>query len=140
MNLLRDMLYADNLRDAGERPERFLETRDNHKPWPEELRPMTLEESALSILAQHKAYWICRTQMFRPVANCTKRIAKISRLAGYLRRVHQVRDGDTQDLVRFVVGTTLPGRFKVNCQRKNGAQVRVQWNVERCHCPGCSHL
>jgi hypothetical protein len=69
-----------------------------------------------------------------------RRIANVSRLMGHLRGDHGVREEDTQDLVRFFIGTMLPGRLKVNLQRTNGTQARGEWNVERCHCPGCGHL
>jgi hypothetical protein len=69
-----------------------------------------------------------------------KRIANVSRLMGHLGRDHGVREEDTQGLVRFFIGTMLPGRLKVNLQRTNGTQVREKWNVEKCHCPGCRHL
>jgi hypothetical protein len=59
---------------------------------------------------------------------------------GHLGRDHGVREEDTQDLVRFFIGTMLPGRLKMNLQRTNGTQVRGEWNVERCHCPGCRYL
>jgi hypothetical protein len=78
--------------------------------------------------------------MFCPVDHRTKRIANVSRLMGRLRRDYGVREEDTQDLVRFFIGMMLPGRLKVNLQRTNGTQVRREWNVERCHCPGCRHL
>jgi hypothetical protein len=69
-----------------------------------------------------------------------KGIENVSRLMGYLRCDHGVREEDTQDLIRFFIGTMLPGKLKVDLQRTNGTQVRGEWNVERCHCPGCKHL
>jgi hypothetical protein len=140
MNLLQDVLQADDPSDARERLERFLGTMEGHELRPEEVRPMTLGDLILSILAQHKAYRICRTKMFCPVDDCTKRIANVSRLMGHLRRDHGVREEDTQDLVRLFIGTMLPGKLKVNLQRMNETQVRGEWNVERCHCTGCRHL
>jgi hypothetical protein len=140
MNLLRDVLQADDPRDARERLERFLGTMEGHELRPEEIRPTRLGDPVLSILAQHKAYRICRTKMFCSVDGCTKRTANVSRLMGHLRRDHGLREEDTQDLVRFVIGTMLPGRLKVNLQRTNGTQVRGELNVKRCHCPGCRHL
>jgi hypothetical protein len=140
MNLLRDALEADDPRDARERLKRFLGTMEGHELWLEEVRSTTIGDPVLSILAQHKAYRICRTKMFCPVDGCTKRIANVSRLMGHLHRDHGVRDEDTQDLVRFFIGTMLPGRLKVNLQRTNGTQVRGKWNVERFNCPGCRHL
>jgi hypothetical protein len=137
MNLLRDVLQADDPRDARERLERFLRTMDSDELRPEEVRPTRLGDPVLSILAQHKAYRICRTKIFCPMDDCMKRIAKVSRLMGHLRRDHGVREEDTQYLVRFFTGTMLPGRLKVNLQSTNGTQVRGEWNVERRHCPGC---
>jgi hypothetical protein len=58
MNLLRDVLQADDPRDAREKLDRFLGTREDHESRPEEVRPTRLEEPGLSILAQHKAYRI----------------------------------------------------------------------------------
>jgi hypothetical protein len=80
MNLIRDVLQADDPRDTRERLERFLGTMEGHELRPEEVRPTTLGDPVLSILAQHKTYRICRTKMFCPVDGCTKRIAKVSRL------------------------------------------------------------
>jgi hypothetical protein len=139
MNLLRYVLRADDPREARERLERILGTIECQELRPEEARPTTLGYPVLSILAQHKAYRTCRTKMFCPVDGCTNRIAKVLRLMGHLRRDHGGREEDNQDLVRFFIGTMLPGRLKVNLQRTNGAQVRGERNVERCHCPGCRH-
>jgi hypothetical protein len=61
MNLLRDALQADDPRDARERLERFLGTMEGHELRPEEVRPTRLGYPVLSILAEHKAYRICRT-------------------------------------------------------------------------------
>jgi hypothetical protein len=61
MNLLRDMLQADNPRGARERLEKFLGTMEGHESPPEEVRPTTLGDPVLSILTQHKAHRICRT-------------------------------------------------------------------------------
>jgi hypothetical protein len=77
--------------------------------------------------------------MFCPVEDCTKRIANVSRLMGHLRRDHGVRKEDAQDLVRFVIGTMLPGKLKVNLQRTNETQVHGEWNVKGRHCPGYRH-
>jgi hypothetical protein len=140
MNLIQDALQADDLRDARERLERFLGTVEDHKLRPEEIRPTILGDTVLSILAQHKAYRTCRTKIFCPVDGCMKQIVKVSRLMGHISRDHGAREEDTQDLVRFFIGTMLPGRLKVNLQRTNGIQVRGKWNVERCHCTGCRHL
>jgi hypothetical protein len=140
MNLLRGVLQTDDPRDARERLEGFLGTMEDHELGPEEVRPTTLGDPVLSILAQHKAYRICRTKMLYPVDGCTKWIANVSRLMGHLRRDHEVRAKDTQDLVRFFIGTMLPGKLKINLQRTNGTQVRGEWNVEMCCCPGRRHL
>jgi hypothetical protein len=99
MNLLRDVLQADDPRDARERLERFLWMMECHELQPEEIRPKTLGDPVLWILAQHKAYRICRTEMFCPVDGCTKWIANVSRLMGHFRRDHGVREEDIQDLV-----------------------------------------
>jgi hypothetical protein len=139
MNLLRDALQADDPRDARERLERFLGTMEGHELRPEEVRPTTLGDPVLSRLAQHKTYLICRTKMYCPVDGCTKRIANVSRLIGHLRGDHWVREEDTQNLARFFIVTMLPGKLKVNPQRTNETQVLGEWNVERCHCPGCRH-
>jgi hypothetical protein len=120
MNSLRDALHADDPRDARERLERFLGTIECNELRPEEVRPARLGVPELSILAQPKTYRICRTKMFDPVDSCTKRIANVSRLIRHLRRDHWVREEDTQDLVRFFIGTMLPGRLKVNLQSTNG--------------------
>jgi hypothetical protein len=61
MNLLRDVLQADDPRDSRERLERFLAMMEGHELRPEEVRPTRLGDPVLSILAQHKAYRICRT-------------------------------------------------------------------------------
>jgi hypothetical protein len=61
MNLLRDTLQADDPRDARERLVRFLGTKESHELRSEEVRPTRLGDPVLSILAQHKAYRICRT-------------------------------------------------------------------------------
>jgi hypothetical protein len=140
MSLLRDVLQADDPRDARERLERFRGTMEGHELWPEEVRPTRLGDPVLSILAQHKAYRISRTETFCPVDGCTKRIANVSRLMGHLGRDHGVREEDTQDLVRFFIGMMLPGRLKINLQRTNATQVGGELNVERCHCPGFRHL
>jgi hypothetical protein len=66
-----------------------------------------------------------------------KRVANISRLMGHLHRDHGVREEDIQDLVQFFTVTMLPGKLKINLQRTNGTQVCGEWNVERCHIPGC---
>jgi hypothetical protein len=58
----------------------------------------------------------------------------------YLRRDRGVREKDTQDLARFRIDTMLPGRLKVHPQSTNGTQIHGEWNVERCHFPGCRHL
>jgi hypothetical protein len=113
---------------------------EGYELWPEEVRLTTLGGPGLQILALYKAYRICRAKIFCPVDGCTKRIANVSRLMGHLRRDHRVKEEDTQDLVRFFIGTMLPGRLKANVQKMNGTQVRVEWNVEKCHCPGCRHL
>jgi hypothetical protein len=123
MNLLRDLLQADDPSDARERLERFLGTMECHELRPEEIRSTTFGDPVLSILTEHKAYRICRTKVFCPVDGCTKRIANVSRLMGHLRRDHGVMAKDTQNLVRFFIGTMLPGRLKVNLQRTNGTQV-----------------
>jgi hypothetical protein len=60
MNLLRDFPQADDPRDAREKLERFLGTMEGHELRPEEVRPTTIEDPVLSMLAQHKAYRICR--------------------------------------------------------------------------------
>jgi hypothetical protein len=119
MNLRRDMLQTDDPRDARERLKRFLGTMEGDELRPEGVRRTTHGDPVLSILAQHKAYRICRTQMFCPVDGCTKRIANVSRLMGHMRRDHVVREEDSQDLVRFLIGTMLPGKLKVNLQRTN---------------------
>jgi hypothetical protein len=98
-NILRDAPQADDPRDARERLERFLGMMESHELRPEEVRPMTLGDPVLSILAQHKTYRICRTKMFCPVNDCTKRIANVSRLMGHLRRDHGVKEEDIQGLV-----------------------------------------
>jgi hypothetical protein len=67
MNLLRDVLQAGDLRDARERLQRFLGTMEGHELRPEQVRPTTLGDPVLSILAEHKACRICRTEMFCPV-------------------------------------------------------------------------
>jgi hypothetical protein len=95
-----------------------------HELWPEDVRPTRLGDPVLSILAQHNGYRICPAEMFCPVDGCTKRIANASKLMGHLRRDHGVREDDTQDLVRFFIGTMLPGELKLNLQRINGTQVR----------------
>jgi hypothetical protein len=87
MNLLRDALQADDPTDAQERLERFLGTMEGHELRPEEVRPTRLGDPVSSMLAQHKAYRICRREMFCPVDGCTKRIANVSRLMGYLRNM-----------------------------------------------------
>jgi hypothetical protein len=113
---------------------------EGHELRPEEVKPTRLGNQVLLILAQHKAYRICRTKMFCPVDGCTKRIANVSRLMEYLRLGYGAREEDTQDLVRFFTGTMLPGRLKTHLQRTNGTQARGEWNVEGCHCLGCRHL
>jgi hypothetical protein len=123
MNLLRDALQVDDPRGARDKLERFLWTMEGHELRPEEVRPTTIGDPVLSILAQQKTYRICRREIFCPVDGCTKRIANVSRLIGYLRRDHGVREEDTQDLVRILIGTMLPRRLKVNLQRTNGTQV-----------------
>jgi hypothetical protein len=99
MNLIQDVLQADDPRDTLERLERFLWMMEGHELRPEEVRPTRLGDPALSILAQHKAYRICRTQMFCPVDGCMKRIANVSRLMGHIGRDHGVREEDTQNLI-----------------------------------------
>jgi hypothetical protein len=123
MNFLRDGLQADDPRDARERLERFLGTMEGHELRPEEVRPMRLRDPVLSKLAQYKAYRICRTQMFCPADGRTKRIAKASRLMGYLGCDDGATTEDTQDPVRSFIGTIFPGRLKVGLQRTNGTQV-----------------
>jgi hypothetical protein len=120
MNLLRDVLQADDPRDARERLERFLGTMEGHELLPEEVRPTRHRDQVLSILAQHKAYRICRTEMFCPVDGCTKWIANVSKLMGHLRRDHEAGEKNTQALIRFFIGMMLPGRLKVNFHRTNG--------------------
>jgi hypothetical protein len=80
MNLLRDVLQADDLRDARQTLERFLGTMEGHKLLPEEVRPARLGDPILSILAQHKAHWMCRTKMVCPLDGCTKWVTNVSRL------------------------------------------------------------
>jgi hypothetical protein len=120
MNLLRDALQADEPSDARQRLVRFLRTMEDYELWPEQVSPTTFGDPALSILAQHKAYRICRTTVFCPVAGCTKRMASVSRLMGRVRRDHGVKEGDSQDLVRSFHGMMLPGRLKINLQRTMG--------------------
>jgi hypothetical protein len=59
MNVFRDVLQADDPRDARGRLERFLGTMEGHQLRPQDVRPTTLGNSVLSILAQHKACRIC---------------------------------------------------------------------------------
>jgi hypothetical protein len=113
---------------------------EGHELRPEEVRPTRLGDPVLMILAQHKAYRICGIIIFCPVDGCMKQIANVSRLMGYLGRDHGAREEDTQDLIRFFIGTMLPRRLKVNLERTNGTQVHGEWNVERCHWPGCRDL
>jgi hypothetical protein len=71
------VLQADDPREARERLERFMGTMEGHQLRPEEVRPTTLGDPILSILAQHKAYRIYRIKMFCPVDGCTKQIANV---------------------------------------------------------------
>jgi hypothetical protein len=107
INILREVLQADGPRDTRERPERLLGTMEDHGLRPEEVRPTTLGDPVLSILAEYMAYRICRPEMFCPVDSCTKGIANVSRLMGQLHRDHGVRQEDTQNLVPLCMGTML---------------------------------
>jgi hypothetical protein len=140
MNLFQEALQASDPRDARERLERLLGTMEGHDLRPEEVRPTRLADPVLSILGQHKAYRTYRIKMFCPVDGCTKRIANVSRLMAHPRREHGVSQEHTQDLVRFFLGTMLPGRLNVNLQRTNETQSHMEWNVERWDCPGGRYL
>jgi hypothetical protein len=77
MNVLPDVLQADDPRDIRERPERSLGPMEGHELRPDEVRPTILGDPVLLILAQYKAYRTCRTKIVCPVDDYTKRIVNI---------------------------------------------------------------
>jgi hypothetical protein len=109
---------------------------------PEYFVKVTLEDPVLLLLPQHRSFRICRREFFCPEENCRSRkpIKTLGQLATHMQTIHGASKDETSDMVRYIIRKLLPGPVTQVVKTCRGREVRGDWNLCRCHCPGCSYV
>jgi hypothetical protein len=149
INNLAQILGAERHEDKAEeeesqRLEQFeeqLTSFEQNEISTEECTQITLQNSLLRLLAQHRSFRICRRTIFRPEENCRSNPIKgLAALANHMQKEHGGSKEDTKDTVRYFISKMLPIKIKIEAKKEQGNTVNRHWIFGRCHHPGCNYL
>jgi hypothetical protein len=57
-----------------------------------------------------------------------------------MQKCHGASQKETMDMVSYVIRKFLPGPVEAVVRTDRGTRVRGDWQLHRCHYPGCSYV
>jgi hypothetical protein len=134
MNNLRQILGAQRHEDENEEEEEesqrleqleeLLTSFEQDEISIEECTQITLEDSLLRLLAQHRSFRICQRTIFCPEEKCrSKPMRSLAALATHMHREHGASNEDTEDMVRYFISKMLPTKIKIEAKTEQGNTV-----------------
>jgi hypothetical protein len=137
-----EILREKDLSRVSEKLEDILERLRSNPVPPHERMKQSLEDPILMILVQNNCHNICRNKVFCPAPECQAEPKREAALMTHIRHKHPLR-GETvkhQDAVRYFIAAMFPEILETRLETLEGQRLKRDWNVERCHIPGCDFL
>jgi hypothetical protein len=103
---------------------------------------VSLRDLLLLLLAQHRSFPICRTDVFCPEEGCpsTRKVGTIQKLSAHLHMEPAVPKTETIDMVQYFIAQMLPGAIRPVLMKRGNCVARQEWDGIRCHSPGCTRV
>jgi hypothetical protein len=103
---------------------------------------VSLRDPLLLLLAKHRSFRICWTDVFCADEGCPSRrkVGTIQKLSAHLHVEHDVSKTETIDMVQYFIAQMLPGPIRPVLTKRGNYVARQEWDGIQCHSPGCTDV
>jgi hypothetical protein len=140
MNQFQEALIMEDINDATENLEKFLQDFADTPQIPRFEGDLSLDDPVLLLIAQARCERICRTELFCPFPECHEPIRSNGALSTHLNRKHDLPNQYCRDPMHHFLHRMCPTEIYVMLRTPGGETVDRRWDMERCPFLVCEYF